>query len=115
MLYHQQGECPASDPASDEAYQRGTEMDILAVGLEDQEEEVLEDGMNTPPVYLTPSRSLPRLRVDTHSVRWIPTGYIWKTLVKWLAKWLEGRAKSSVSVNLCDSLMDSSVLSFPCF
>ncbi|KAI4902994.1 hypothetical protein NFI96_012020 [Prochilodus magdalenae] len=73
------GECPASDPASDEAYQRGTEMDILAVGLEDQEEEVLEDGMNTPPVYLTPSRSLPRLRVDTHRANFspsCPTGYL---------------------------------------
>lgn len=39
------------------------------MGLEDQEDEALEDGMTTPPVYLTPSRSLSRLRVDTNRVR----------------------------------------------
>lgn len=68
-MYCQQGECAAPDPPTDESHQRGTEMDVLGVGLEDQEDEVLEDGMVTPPVYLTPSRSLSRLRVDSHRVR----------------------------------------------
>uniref|UniRef100_A0AAR2JED7 receptor protein-tyrosine kinase n=1 Tax=Pygocentrus nattereri TaxID=42514 RepID=A0AAR2JED7_PYGNA len=42
---------------------------VRASEKEDQEEEVLDEGMATPPVYLTPSRSLSRLRVDTHRVR----------------------------------------------
>ncbi|KAL7891576.1 hypothetical protein AOLI_G00010520 [Acnodon oligacanthus] len=78
-LVIKQGECTAPDPGSDEAHQRGNEMDILAVGLEDQEEEVLDEGMATPPVYLTPSRSLSRLRVDTHRATFTPScpaGYL---------------------------------------
>uniref|UniRef100_A0A8B9LY11 Receptor protein-tyrosine kinase n=1 Tax=Astyanax mexicanus TaxID=7994 RepID=A0A8B9LY11_ASTMX len=63
----------ARDPPRYLVIKRGTEMDILGVGLEDQEDEVVEDGMATPPVYLTPSRSLSRLRLDSHRVRdlWI--------------------------------------------
>ncbi|XP_015462409.3 receptor tyrosine-protein kinase erbB-3a isoform X2 [Astyanax mexicanus] len=73
------GECTPPDPASDDSHQRGTEMDILGVGLEDQEDEVVEDGMATPPVYLTPSRSLSRLRLDSHRATLAPSspaGYL---------------------------------------
>lgn len=45
------------------------------MGLEDQEDDALEDGMTTPPVYLTPSRSLSRLRVDTNRVRILSDKY----------------------------------------
>ncbi|XP_072540741.1 receptor tyrosine-protein kinase erbB-3a [Salminus brasiliensis] len=78
-LVIKQGECTTPDPASDDAHQRGTEMDILGVGLEDQEDEALEDGMDTPPVYLTPSRSHSRLRLDTHRATLLPSspaGYL---------------------------------------
>ncbi|XP_066520621.1 receptor tyrosine-protein kinase erbB-3a [Hoplias malabaricus] len=78
-LVIKQGECPAPDPGSDEAHKRETEMEYLGVGIEDQEDEVLEDGMATPPVYLTPSRSLSRLRVDTHKAtltQSCPGGYL---------------------------------------
>ncbi|XP_051985705.1 receptor tyrosine-protein kinase erbB-3a [Xyrauchen texanus] len=49
------------DSASDESHQRGTEMNILGVALEDQEENALD----TPP-YVTPSRSFSRLRIDSY-------------------------------------------------
>uniref|UniRef100_A0A8C1YTK0 receptor protein-tyrosine kinase n=1 Tax=Cyprinus carpio TaxID=7962 RepID=A0A8C1YTK0_CYPCA len=58
------------DPASDESHQRGTEMYILGVALEDQEDEVLEDTTDMPR-YITPSRSFSRLRIDSHRVRFI--------------------------------------------
>ncbi|KAF7711579.1 receptor tyrosine-protein kinase erbB-3a [Silurus meridionalis] len=70
------GECTAPDPVSDEPYHRGTQVDILGVGLEGQEDEALDDGMTTPPVYLTPSRSLSRLRVDTNRASFTAAGYL---------------------------------------
>lgn len=70
------GECTAPDLASGESHHPGTQVDILGVGLEDQEDEALEDGMTTPPVYLTPSRSLSRLRVDTNRASFTPAGYL---------------------------------------
>ncbi|TVK90492.1 Receptor tyrosine-protein kinase erbB-3 [Bagarius yarrelli] len=70
------GDCAVPDPASDEPHHRGSQGDILGVGLEDQEDEALEDGMTTPPVYLTPSRSLSRLRVDTNRASLTLAGYL---------------------------------------
>ncbi|KAK1796502.1 hypothetical protein P4O66_009540 [Electrophorus voltai] len=73
------GESTAPAPAPAPAELRGTEMVVLGVGLEDQEDEALEDGMTTPPVYLTPSRSLSRLRGDTQRTSLIPSclaGYL---------------------------------------
>ncbi|XP_053354504.1 receptor tyrosine-protein kinase erbB-3a [Clarias gariepinus] len=70
------GGCTIPDPASDEPHHRGSQGDILGVGLEDQEDDALEDGMTTPPVYLTPSRSLSRLRVDTNRASLTPAGYL---------------------------------------
>ncbi|XP_042581149.1 receptor tyrosine-protein kinase erbB-3-like [Cyprinus carpio] len=42
------GEDRAPDPASEESHQRGTEMDILGVALEDQEDEVLQATIDMP-------------------------------------------------------------------
>uniref|UniRef100_A0A8C1J2I6 receptor protein-tyrosine kinase n=1 Tax=Cyprinus carpio TaxID=7962 RepID=A0A8C1J2I6_CYPCA len=64
------GEDRAPDPASEESHQRGTEMDILGVALEDQEDEVLEATTDMPR-YITPSRSFSRLRIDSHRVCFI--------------------------------------------
>uniref|UniRef100_A0A8C2PUG6 Receptor protein-tyrosine kinase n=1 Tax=Cyprinus carpio TaxID=7962 RepID=A0A8C2PUG6_CYPCA len=68
----------APDPASDESHQRGTEMYILGVALEDQEDEVLEDTTDMPR-YITPSRSFSRLRIDSHRSSLTPSniaGYL---------------------------------------
>ncbi|XP_039545587.1 receptor tyrosine-protein kinase erbB-3-like [Pimephales promelas] len=68
----------APDSASDESHQRGTEMDILGVALEDQEDEVLEDTIDMPR-YITPSRSFSRLRIDSHRSSLTPSniaGYL---------------------------------------
>uniref|UniRef100_A0A671RRY4 Receptor protein-tyrosine kinase n=1 Tax=Sinocyclocheilus anshuiensis TaxID=1608454 RepID=A0A671RRY4_9TELE len=54
---------------TDGSHQRGTEMDILGVALEDQEDEVLEDTTDMPR-YITPSRSFSRLRIDSHRTGW---------------------------------------------
>ncbi|XP_062852662.1 receptor tyrosine-protein kinase erbB-3a [Trichomycterus rosablanca] len=70
------GDCVAPDPALDEPYQRGTQMDILGSGLEDQEDEALDDGMTTPPVYLTPSKSLSILPHRASFTSPCPTGYL---------------------------------------
>uniref|UniRef100_A0A8C2DQG6 Receptor protein-tyrosine kinase n=1 Tax=Cyprinus carpio TaxID=7962 RepID=A0A8C2DQG6_CYPCA len=55
---------------TDGSHQRGTEMDILGVALEDQEDEVLEATTDMPR-YITPSRSFSRLRIDSHRVCFI--------------------------------------------
>ncbi|KAM6977789.1 receptor tyrosine-protein kinase erbB-3b [Aplochiton taeniatus] len=66
---------------SEDSYLRETERGLLEVGLEDQGEEGLEDGLATPPLHLSPSRSLSRLRMSSH--RWSsgtsqagPVGYL---------------------------------------
>uniref|UniRef100_A0A8C2ALS8 Receptor protein-tyrosine kinase n=1 Tax=Cyprinus carpio TaxID=7962 RepID=A0A8C2ALS8_CYPCA len=72
------GEDRAPDPASEESHQRGTEMDILGVALEDQEDEVLEATTDMPR-YITPSRSFSRLRIDSHRSSLTPSnvaGYL---------------------------------------
>ncbi|XP_076870273.1 receptor tyrosine-protein kinase erbB-3a [Brachyhypopomus gauderio] len=71
------GESTAAVPAPAEPHV--TEMVVLGAGLDDQEDEVLEDGMTMPPAYLTPSRSLPRLRADTQRASLTPSclaGYL---------------------------------------
>ncbi|KAK7154861.1 hypothetical protein R3I93_009721 [Phoxinus phoxinus] len=68
----------APDSASDESHQRGTEMDILGVALEDQEDEVLEDTRDMSR-YVTRSRSFSRLRIDSHRSSLTPSniaGYL---------------------------------------
>ncbi|XP_016089139.1 receptor tyrosine-protein kinase erbB-3-like [Sinocyclocheilus grahami] len=63
----------APDPASDESHQRGTEMAILGVALEDQEDTI------DMPRYITPSRSFSRLRIDSHRSSLTPSniaGYL---------------------------------------
>ncbi|XP_051753518.1 receptor tyrosine-protein kinase erbB-3a isoform X1 [Ctenopharyngodon idella] len=66
------------ESAIDESYQRGTEMDILGVALEDQEDEVSEDVIDMHR-YVTPSRSFSRLRIDSHRSSLTPSsiaGYL---------------------------------------
>ncbi|KAK7144283.1 hypothetical protein R3I94_010640 [Phoxinus phoxinus] len=68
----------APDSASDESHQRGTEMDILGVALEDQEDEVSEDTRDMSR-YVTRSRSFSRLRIDSHRSSLTPSniaGYL---------------------------------------
>ncbi|XP_005165758.1 receptor tyrosine-protein kinase erbB-3a isoform X1 [Danio rerio] len=68
----------APDSASDETHQNGTEIDILGVALEDQDDEVLEDAIDAPR-YITPSRSFSRLRIDSHRSSLTPSttaGYL---------------------------------------
>ncbi|CAB1353776.1 unnamed protein product [Coregonus sp. 'balchen'] len=61
------GDCSPSDSPSDESHHRGTELDHMEVGLEDQDEERLGDGMATPPLYLSQARSISRLsRMESH-------------------------------------------------
>uniref|UniRef100_A0A674B262 receptor protein-tyrosine kinase n=1 Tax=Salmo trutta TaxID=8032 RepID=A0A674B262_SALTR len=53
-----------------ESHQRDSELDNLEAGLEDQDEEGLEDGLATPPLTLSPSR-MSRLRMSSHRVHFI--------------------------------------------
>ncbi|XP_056606434.1 receptor tyrosine-protein kinase erbB-3a isoform X2 [Triplophysa dalaica] len=67
-----------SDAASDESHQRGTEMDILGVAMEGQEDEVLEDAIDMQP-YVAQARSFSRLRMDSHRSSLTPSniaGYL---------------------------------------
>lgn len=68
IFFLSQGDCVALDPVLDEQHQRNNQVDILGSGLEDQEDEGMNDGIATPPVYLSPSKSLSILRVDIHRV-----------------------------------------------
>lgn len=64
-----------TESTPDESHQRGTEMDILGA---DHEDEVLQDAIDTPP-YVTPARSLSRLRIDSHRTSLTPSnmaGYL---------------------------------------
>ncbi|XP_038863853.1 receptor tyrosine-protein kinase erbB-3-like [Salvelinus namaycush] len=49
----------------EESHQRDSELDNLEAGLEDQDEEGLEDGLATPPLTLSPSR-MSRLRMSSY-------------------------------------------------
>ncbi|CAB1330124.1 unnamed protein product, partial [Coregonus sp. 'balchen'] len=49
----------------EESHQRESELDNLEAGLEDQDEEGLEDGLATPPLTLPPSR-MSRLRMSSY-------------------------------------------------
>ncbi|XP_030634040.1 receptor tyrosine-protein kinase erbB-3a [Chanos chanos] len=82
-LVIKQGDCAPVDSPPDALHHRGTELDILGAGLEDQEEEeALDDGMATPPMYMSPSRSHSRLRVDGckgSAMPSTPAGYLLMT------------------------------------
>uniref|UniRef100_A0A8C7RJY0 Receptor protein-tyrosine kinase n=1 Tax=Oncorhynchus mykiss TaxID=8022 RepID=A0A8C7RJY0_ONCMY len=52
----------------EESHQRGSALANLEAGLEDQDEEGLEDGLATPPLTLSPSRTLSRLRMSSYRV-----------------------------------------------
>ncbi|KAJ8403976.1 hypothetical protein AAFF_G00343260 [Aldrovandia affinis] len=71
-------EVDSSQPevAPDETHQRGEELAGLEVGLEDQDGEGLDEGMDSPSLYLSPSRSQTRLRLDSHRAQMGPTGYL---------------------------------------
>ncbi|XP_052340907.1 LOW QUALITY PROTEIN: receptor tyrosine-protein kinase erbB-3-like [Oncorhynchus keta] len=49
----------------EESHQQDSELDNLEAGLEDQDEEGLEDGLATPPLTLSPSR-MSRLRMSSY-------------------------------------------------
>ncbi|TRZ00828.1 hypothetical protein DNTS_029445 [Danionella cerebrum] len=73
-----QEEDRAAEASSDDSHPRGTEMDILGVALEDQDDEVLEDAIDAPR-YVTPSRSFSRQRIDSNRSSTTPSniaGYL---------------------------------------
>uniref|UniRef100_A0A8C9QZL9 receptor protein-tyrosine kinase n=1 Tax=Scleropages formosus TaxID=113540 RepID=A0A8C9QZL9_SCLFO len=61
-------ESSLADAAPDESHQRRAQLGDLEAGPEDQEEG-LDGCLATPPLYLSPSRSHSRRRVDSHRVR----------------------------------------------
>ncbi|KAI1892254.1 hypothetical protein AGOR_G00131460 [Albula goreensis] len=66
-----------SDAAADEPFQRGSEVGRLEAGLEYQKVEDLDDGMATPSLYRSLTRSQSRLRSESHrSTLNGPVGYL---------------------------------------
>ncbi|KAM4610148.1 receptor tyrosine-protein kinase erbB-3b [Polymixia lowei] len=64
---------------AEESHQRELERGLLVVDLEDEDEEGLEDGLATPPLHLSPSRSLSRLRINSYrsgASQGGPVGYL---------------------------------------
>ncbi|XP_051947323.1 receptor tyrosine-protein kinase erbB-3-like [Xyrauchen texanus] len=51
---------------ADESQQRFVKMPHLEAGMEDDDDEVLEDGFATPPLHLSPARSHSRLRMASY-------------------------------------------------
>ncbi|XP_041944084.1 receptor tyrosine-protein kinase erbB-3a isoform X2 [Alosa sapidissima] len=66
------------DLSPNEAYQGGTEMDLLGVGLDDQEEDIMDDAIGPASLYLSTPRSQSRSFLRTDSVRAGPSppGYL---------------------------------------
>ncbi|KAM9785522.1 receptor tyrosine-protein kinase erbB-3b [Neosynchiropus ocellatus] len=65
--------------ASEASRRRGSERGLLDEDLEDDEEERLEEGLNTPPLQHSPSWGLPRSRVNSYksgSSQTGPVGYL---------------------------------------
>ncbi|KAL2091511.1 hypothetical protein ACEWY4_013774 [Coilia grayii] len=70
------GEHSLLDADDIEPCQGGTEMDVLKVGLDDQEEEITDDEMLRPPMYQSASRSLSRSRTESLRAGLSPPGYL---------------------------------------
>lgn len=57
------------EPVSDATHRRESERGLLDAGLEEQDEEGLEDGLVTPPLQHSPSWSVSRSRINSCRVK----------------------------------------------
>uniref|UniRef100_A0A674B0M2 Receptor protein-tyrosine kinase n=1 Tax=Salmo trutta TaxID=8032 RepID=A0A674B0M2_SALTR len=87
-----------------ESHQRDSELDNLEAGLEDQDEEGLEDGLATPPLTLSPSR-MSRLRMSLFTVSFLQLFSQQSRLnsARTLSQGLEGRG-SGLDVELTEGV-----------
>lgn len=84
-----QGDHHLPDSAPDEPFQGGTELDVLRVRRDDQEEEIIDDERVPTSLYLSASRSQSRSLLRAESIRvsilanilsgehGVPDGYIY--------------------------------------
>lgn len=57
------------EPVPDATHRRESERGLLDPGLEDQDEEGLEEGLATPPLQNSPSWSVSRSRINSCRVK----------------------------------------------
>uniref|UniRef100_A0A8C7JI53 Receptor protein-tyrosine kinase n=1 Tax=Oncorhynchus kisutch TaxID=8019 RepID=A0A8C7JI53_ONCKI len=88
----------------EESHQQDSELDNLEAGLEDQDEEGLEDGLATPPLTLSPSR-MSRLRMSLFTVSFLQLFSQQSRLnsARTLSQGLEGRG-SGLDVELTEGV-----------